>query len=177
MRQKLGKRDSSPTSSSVGTISAAVTYIAHSAIPTERLLPRDLWSEAVQKLPEGDQQIIKELRSIDTAQEPLSKTMDELLGLVKTVRDDSEAKQCTFSFRGKDIIIRDMMGKTICWMNKFKEVVDVIANVDPVHFGLPWAGVKFILEVCFSTNTLYLLTDSKGCGCRALPARTSGVSN
>jgi hypothetical protein len=33
-------------------------------------------------------------------------------------------------------------------VDKYKSAGDVGANVDPVHIGLPWAGIRVILEVC-----------------------------
>jgi hypothetical protein len=39
------------------------------------------------------------------------------------------------------------MRKVLQLLDRFKSVGDVIANVDPVHVGLPWAGIRVILEV------------------------------
>lgn len=33
------------------------------------------------------------------------------------------------------------------WLDRFKQVGDVGSNADPVHIGLPWAGIRFLLEV------------------------------
>lgn len=33
------------------------------------------------------------------------------------------------------------------WIDHFKEVVDVAVQYDPVHAALPWAGVRFLLQV------------------------------
>lgn len=30
---------------------------------------------------------------------------------------------------------------------KFIQVGDVVAQIDPIHVGLPWAGIRFILQV------------------------------
>lgn len=32
-------------------------------------------------------------------------------------------------------------------LDKMKAMGDVVANVDPVHIGLPWAGIRLLLEV------------------------------
>jgi len=34
------------------------------------------------------------------------------------------------------------------WLDRFKSVGDVVANVAPLHVGVPWAGVRILLEVC-----------------------------
>jgi hypothetical protein len=40
------------------------------------------------------------------------------------------------------------MDKVLQLLDRFKSAGDVAANVDPVHIGLPWAGIRVILEVC-----------------------------
>ena len=39
--------------------------------------------------------------------------------------------------------------KVLLWLDRFKSVGDIIANADPIHVGLPWAGIRMLLEVCF----------------------------
>nr|POE76720.1 hypothetical protein CFP56_75884 [Quercus suber] len=38
--------------------------------------------------------------------------------------------------------------KVLRWLDRFKSVGDIVANADPVHVGLPWAGIRMLLEVC-----------------------------
>jgi hypothetical protein len=42
----------------------------------------------------------------------------------------------------------DQVDKVVQLLDKFKAVGDVVANVDPVHVGLPWAAIRAVLEVC-----------------------------
>lgn len=39
------------------------------------------------------------------------------------------------------------MGKIVFWLSKFKDVGDIAVNFDPVHASLPWAGIRFLLQV------------------------------
>lgn len=110
--------------------------------------PRDLWKDALQKLSSGDQEAVGGLEISLSAQKPFSETMQELLDLTTKVQDKCQSKSYKFSFKGKEIIMRDVAGKIIFWLNKFKEVGDVAVNFDPVHASLPWAGVRFLLQVC-----------------------------
>lgn len=48
---------------------------------------------------------------------------------------------------GEEIIVRDVLEKVISWANKFKAVGDVATQYDPIHSSLPWAAVRFILQV------------------------------
>jgi hypothetical protein len=49
--------------------------------------------------------------------------------------------------KGEDVILRDVFAKVIVWVNKLKEVGDMAVQYDPVHAALPWAAVRFVLQV------------------------------
>jgi hypothetical protein len=54
----------------------------------------------------------------------------------------------SWNYKGREIYVSDQVNKIVQFLDKFKSVGDVVANVDPVHVGLPWAGIRAILEVC-----------------------------
>lgn len=41
--------------------------------------------------------------------------------------------------------IRDAYNEITVWVQKFVSLGDIISQVDPLHVGLPWAGVRAIL--------------------------------
>jgi len=47
----------------------------------------------------------------------------------------------------KEVIIRDQLEKVVLWVEIFKEVGDNAIQCDPAHAALPWAGVRFFLQV------------------------------
>jgi hypothetical protein len=57
-------------------------------------------------------------------------------------------KRWSWTYKGREIYVSDQVYKIMQFLDKFKSVGDVVANVDPVHVGLPWAGIRAILEVC-----------------------------
>lgn len=59
-----------------------------------------------------------------------------------------QSKRWTFTFRGHTVILREKADNIVKWLDRFKQVGDVASNVDPVHIGLPWVGIRFLLEVC-----------------------------
>lgn len=71
----------------------------------------------------------------------------ELVGLTEKVQKECEERAWKFPFKGRDIILRDVAGKAIYWLKAFKEVGDIAVSYDPVHAALPWAGVRFLLQV------------------------------
>jgi hypothetical protein len=58
-----------------------------------------------------------------------------------------EDKRWCWNFRGRNVVLRDEADKVLLWLDRFKSIGDVVANVDPLHAGLPWAGIRMILEV------------------------------
>ena len=42
---------------------------------------------------------------------------------------------------------RDVFDKMVKWLNKLEKVGDFVAQLDSVHLALPWAAIKFFLQV------------------------------
>lgn len=79
---------------------------------------------------------------------------DDRLDVVSSVLDEAERqkKRCLqkrwkIRVRGKVIILRDVFDKIVSWVNDFKAVGDIAMQFDPTAASLPWAGVRFLLQV------------------------------
>lgn len=128
---------------------------------------RDLWAEALDKLVEEEK-----IRIQETVPGPGSGTnspldmLDELLQAAKDRRDECSRKRWKFQIRGRTIILRDLMDKMIIWINTFKAAGDVAANFDAGYFSLPWAGVRFLLQlaVCDSQQMGAILVELEKIG-------------
>ena len=48
---------------------------------------------------------------------------------------------------GQKVYLRDILEKVAFWLEKVKDVGDVLVQYDPVHSSLPWAGARFLLTV------------------------------
>lgn len=48
---------------------------------------------------------------------------------------------------GTTIVLREVFDKIVSWIDKFKEIGDLIAQIDLVHASLPWAAISFFLKV------------------------------
>jgi hypothetical protein len=48
---------------------------------------------------------------------------------------------------GEKIMVREIFNRMSGWINRFKEVGDVAIQYDPGHAALPWAAVRFFLQV------------------------------
>ena len=56
-------------------------------------------------------------------------------------------KRWKFTFGGRTVDLKEEADKLVGWVDRFKAVGDIVANVDPMHVGLPWAGIRLLLEV------------------------------
>lgn len=70
-----------------------------------------------------------------------SKVCWQVLRVAKDKRNSSRGG------KEEDSKTRELFGNIITCVQKFVQVGDIVAQIDPMHVGLPWAGVRFILLV------------------------------
>ena len=73
--------------------------------------------------------------------------LEQALAAAKEKQRCCIEKRWTFTFKGRTVVLKEKADKVVGWLNRFAKVGDVVANVDPVHVGLPWAGIRLLLEV------------------------------
>lgn len=112
-----------------------------SSQPTQTVPLKNLWIEAFQNLDEKCRKAIPQPSANGTVD------IDYLCSLTLEKRARCEEKRWKFQLGKREIILRDIADKVIVWLHKFKEVGDVAANYDTAHASLPWAAVRFLLQV------------------------------
>lgn len=105
------------------------------------------------KLTTDEQRILRAHLAPDT--QDVSTAVDQVYGAALRKKQICEDKRWRWTFRNKDILLRDEAQKVLGWLDRFKSVGDVIANVDPVYIGLPWAGFRILLEVLSRPTWMY----------------------
>ena len=105
----------------------------------------DLWTKAYNDLPSECKQDLEDLGNTDSGKPEILET---LLELAMEAKRKNIASQWTFKWGDKNINVREKAEKLVGWIEKFKEVVNIAVQYDPVHAALPWAGVRFILTAC-----------------------------
>lgn len=60
-------------------------------------------------------------------------------------RCDNESWTLTFGKR--TVIVRNEAEKILQLLDRVKSVGNVVAQIDPIHVGLPWAGIRLLLQV------------------------------
>jgi hypothetical protein len=101
------------------------------------------WEKSNRKLPAQSQKEF-DFHNSDV----LLKVLDDVLKATNTARETCREKMWKISWKGKNIVLRDIADKTIEWVNKFKTLGNVIAQGDPVHAAIPWVPVRYLIEVC-----------------------------
>lgn len=106
---------------------------------------KDLWASALEDLTESDRQ---QLAFYD-GQDRLG-VLSDLQVLTESAKERYIKKRWRFNRRGRNgetIVLRDIFNSMVVWINTFKQIGDTLVQHDPGHAALPWAGVRFILQV------------------------------
>lgn len=105
-----------------------------------------LWTEAYNNLP-------NEYKSdlVDQLQWDFHQLLQRLLETASQAQQQCLLHQSRVVWEGKDVDMRVKTEKLILWITKFKEIVDITAQFDPVHDVLSWAAMESILKVCKAT--------------------------
>jgi hypothetical protein len=104
--------------------------------------PEDsIWEKALEVLGDEDK------RNVDFHREDKLAILRDVLNAVDEKKRTCLEKRWKYRKGNKEIIIRDQLEKLAEWVNKFKDIGDCAAQYDPAHASLPWAGVRFFLQV------------------------------
>ena len=104
---------------------------------------KDFWASALERLSIVDRQQMA-FDGKDNIE-----LLQDLKCLTESARDQCIKKRWRFrrSDSSETIVLRDLFSKIVVWVNLFKQIGDIAVQYDPQHAALPWAGVRFILQV------------------------------
>ncbi|KAL8694956.1 MAG: hypothetical protein Q9224_003478 [Gallowayella concinna] len=110
----------------------------------------DLWQKALDRL---DDDVKNSLVIRDTPRQ-------DILAAVRRVAEDRKQMCIRKRWRfkksnGQEIILRDLFDKILAWLDRFKGIGDVAMQYDAGHAALPWAAVRFLLNVAVSEQRFY----------------------
>ena len=73
----------------------------------------------------------------------------QILRVAANKKTEMEAKQWTFpySFRGKELKVREALDRTCEKAKIFKHIGDGLSSIDSLHAGTPWAAITLVLDV------------------------------
>lgn len=108
-------------------------------------LGQDLLEKALELLKKKERATIQDYILRNT--EDIDSAVRDALKAAQEKREICKKKSWTFSFRGHIVKLREEADRIIFWLERFKQVGDVAVNADLIHAGLPWAGIRLLLEV------------------------------
>ena len=142
-------RDSSPSPSTgqVAANSPKASAAASSSpqAPSNPSLSYNLLAEALKQLSGRDRETIEEY--IGETSTDIDLALEMALAAAKEKQRCCDEKRWTFTFAGQAVTLKDEADKVVRGLNRFKAAGDIAVNVDPVHAGLPRAGIRLLLEV------------------------------
>jgi len=152
-------------SSRVTASSSARPGNAHdvSLVSVSTAYPQSLWQEALEGLPDEDRPPFE--------QDSYGRIINEVLEKTKEQKEICERHASKFTWRGKQYHSREVVDKIIGWTETFIKVGDTVIQYDPGHAALPWAGVRFILQVSSAKYIIRQKYDLTLIGCgQSLPS-------
>jgi hypothetical protein len=102
-------------------------------------------ADALEALGDCERKTIRAWLSPDTI--VVDVALEEARSKARELQAQSAIKKWSWEYCGRQVYVQDQADKLVRFIDKFKSVGDAVANIDPVHIGLPWAGVRFVLEV------------------------------
>jgi hypothetical protein len=142
-----------PSAASGRTNNDALSTSGSRSVLTAPGTSSDLWAQALQRLPAGDRAKLNSDPSVaalaqgQTGSQNLPDLLEQVSDIATRNKEQCDVKRWRFKLHGRDYILRDLAGKVVEWVNLFKQVGDVAIQHDPGYAALPWAGVRFLLEV------------------------------
>ncbi|KAK8901229.1 hypothetical protein QC760_010303 [Botrytis cinerea] len=121
----------------------------HSVVRLDPDPNQDFFDKVWKRLSAQEQVTIKQLKITND----IDSTFVATLNTAREKKRLCEERRWKFQLGKRTLVLRDEAEKVLRGLRKFKEVGDIIVNVDPLHAGLPWAAIRLLLEVTISDSS------------------------
>jgi len=108
-------------------------------------LGRELLDRALQLLPQQERATIK--KNILPTTDDINSALQKAFNATQEKQNLCQNKRWTFTFGEHTVRLAQEADKILLWLDRFKSVGDIAVNADSIHAGLPWAGIRLLLEV------------------------------
>ncbi|KAF7125236.1 hypothetical protein CNMCM5793_001414 [Aspergillus hiratsukae] len=110
-------------------------------LPGGMIYYHSLWASAIASLSDSQRAFI------DFRPDNKLEALSELLRYTNEQRDRCVGKSWRWKRKdGEVVIVRDLLAKVASWAIKFRDMGDLLIQMDPVHAALPWVGVRFLIQ-------------------------------
>jgi hypothetical protein len=100
---------------------------------------------ALQLLPQRERATVK--KYILPTTDDIDSALQKAFNAAQEKQSLCQNKRWTFTFGEHTVRLAQEADKVLLWLNRFKSAGDIAVNADPIHAGLPWAGIRLLLEV------------------------------
>ncbi|KAH6670609.1 hypothetical protein B0J14DRAFT_99850 [Halenospora varia] len=127
--------------------------------PTNTMRSAGLWEKAYAQLSKDDKHkelLIKYEAILDEKTPetlPTSSFPKKMEESVKQQIDTMKQKQWVLQWNQRPLVIRDQAERVVKFVQTFSALGTAVAQIDPIHVGIPWAGVCAILTLVLNDTT------------------------
>lgn len=119
------------------------------------------WARAASKLRLKQPNVANTMVELQTQSSSAHGDIIESLGEeIKLRRKELEPKRWKFKFGTKIVVLREQLSKISKAGQAFKDLVGPLAGLDPIHAGLPWAGICFLMQLTIGDTDQFAATVS-----------------
>ena len=104
--------------------------------------PKSLWEQAAESVVLQDKTVAETIKADPDAQAELRRVKEIAEDKKRACSDEQYARLGRSSVK-----MREIYQSVANWAQKFIQAGDLIAQVDPLHVGIPWAAIRFVLQV------------------------------
>jgi hypothetical protein len=136
--------------SSFPTVAAQAVASASSDLTTQEVGEQhtDLWAAAYTKLREEKRSLVADYEDIMAQAMGGSLSGLELMSdVVAKKLEEFKRSQWMLRWRGKPLNVREKVEQVVKVVSVFRDLGTSTAALDPIHAGLPWAGICALLTV------------------------------
>lgn len=141
----VSRKGSVGNKSNLSLSTGAPTIVAHTS--------QTIWDEALEKL------TLKQQKSLHNCNSSKPTDSTELINAVRSKQYELQTLSWDYSFKlGKRTYdVKKLMENVVTWVGRFISIGDIIVQYDPTHIALPWAGIRFLLQVGGHSTVLHAI--------------------
>ena len=111
----------------------------------------DLWDAAYIELRNSNSALVDRFEEIllseDSGDHEVTPREDQLSRIVEAKLVLMKQKEWALRFAGKSVKLRRLVERLVTVVQMTRESLNVVANIDPIHFGLPVAAICLLISV------------------------------
>ena len=118
-------------------------------VPEPSPHPSAIWVKALEiaekKLSDNN---LPPLNLTSLTSQSAEENIEAIVRALNTIQGDYKKTRWSYTWRGKQVIVVERLGKILKIVEKYSKIVDTAIQSDPGVAALVWAGVWGIMRVC-----------------------------